>query len=149
MKVLLTADVAGHGKKGELVEVNDSYARNYLLPRKLAKEATKAVLNEYAQMKEREARIAQKEKEEAMELHKKLNGKTFTVAVRYGEGKMYGSVTAQDIAGALAAGGLVVDKKKIIIKEPIKTLGLHDIEIKVYKETVAKVKVSVEPSEVK
>lgn len=143
MKVILSADVQGHGKRGEVVEVNDNYARNYLIPRKLAKEATKAILNEYTQKIEREARIAEQERAEAMELRKLLDGKTITVNVRCGGGKMYGSVTSQDISDALATEGLNVDKKKITIKDAIRTPGVYDIEIRVYKETVAKVKINV------
>lgn len=149
MKVFLTADVAGHGKKGEVVEVNDSYARNYLIPRKLAVEATKNVLNEYTQRLEKEAKQAQKEKDEAMELRKKIDGTTITVSVRCGGGKMYGSVTSQDVADALAAQGFSVDKKKISIKDTIKTPGVYDVEVKVYKETVAKLKINVVAIEAK
>jgi len=143
MKVILLSDVQGHGKKGEVVEVNDNYARNYLVPRKLAQEATKAVMNEYTQKLEREARLSQQEKDDAMELRKQLEGKTVTVKVRCGGGKMYGSVTAQDVADGLAEQGYPVDKKKIMIKDPIRTPGVYDVEVKVYKETVAKVKINV------
>ena len=149
MKVFLLSDVQGHGKKGEVAEVNDSYARNYLIPRKLAKEANKTVLNEYAQKLEREARLVQQEKEEAMELRRKLEGKTITVNVRCGGGKMYGSVTSQDVANALASEGFVVDKKKINIKETIKTAGLYEVEVKVYKETIVKIKMNVVATEIK
>lgn len=149
MKVFLTADVAGHGKKGEVVEVNDSYARNYLIPRKLAVEATKNVLNEYTQRLEKEAKQAQKEKDEAMELRKKIDGATVTVSVRCGGGKMYGSVTSQDVADALTAQGFSVDKKKISIKDTIKTPGVYDVEVRVYKETVAKLKINVVATESK
>ncbi|MDD3946459.1 MAG: 50S ribosomal protein L9 [Clostridia bacterium] len=149
MKVFLLSDVQGHGKKGEVVEVNDSYGRNYLIPRKLAKEATKTVLNEYAQKLEREARLAQQEKDEAMELRRKLEGKTITVHVRCGGGKMYGSVTSQDVANALAEEGFTVDKKKVNIKETIKKPGLYEVEVKVYRETVVKVKMNVVAVEIK
>lgn len=149
MKVFLTADVAGQGKKGEIVEVNDSYARNYLIPRKLGVEATKNVLNEYTQRQEKEAKQAQKEKDEAMELRRQLDGTTITVSVRCGGGKMYGSVTSQDVADALAAKGFSVDKKKISIKDTIKTTGIYDVEVRVYKETVAKLKINVVATESK
>lgn len=149
MKVILLADVQGHGKKGEVVEVNDNYARNYLVPRKLAKEATKAVLNEYNQKLEKEARLAQQEKDEAMELKKQLEGKTVIVKVRCGGGKMYGSVTSQDVADGLAELGYTVDKKKVIFKETIRTPGLYDVDIKVYRETIAKIKINVVAVEMK
>lgn len=149
MKVILLADVQGHGKKGEIVEVNDNYARNYLVPRKLAQEATKAVLNEYNQKLEREARLAQQEKEEAMELKRQLEGKTITVKVRCGGGKMYGSVTAQDVADGLSELGYTVDKKKIILKDTIRTPGIYDVDIRVYRETLARIKINVVAVEIK
>ena len=149
MKVILLADVQGHGKKGEVVEVNDNYARNFLVPRKLAKEATKAVLNEYTQKLEKEARLAQQEKDDAIELKRLLEGKTVTVKVRCGGGKMYGSVTSQDVSDGLAELGYTVDKKKIIFKETIRMPGVYDVEIKVYRETIAKIKINVVAVEMK
>ncbi|HIV00681.1 MAG TPA: 50S ribosomal protein L9 [Candidatus Stercoripulliclostridium merdipullorum] len=144
MKVLLLQDVQGHGKKGTIVELNDGYARNFLIPKKMAVEATKSIVNEYNQRIEKELRLAQKAKEEALALAKELSGKTVDVVVKCGEdGKMYGSVTTQDVASALGAMGYQVDKKKIVLKDVIKKVGVYEAEVKVYKETSAKIKVNV------
>ena len=135
MKVILLDNIQGHGKKGEIVTVNDGYARNYLLPKKLAVEATKAVLNEIQQKEERDA---------AEVVAKSLKGATVVVKMRCGEdGKMYGSVTNQDVADGLKAMGYDVDKKKITIRDQIKTLGVYDAEVKVYKDIGAKIKINV------
>ena len=144
MKVLLLQDVQGHGKKGTIVELNDGYARNFLIPKKMAVEATKSIVNAYNQRVEKELRLAQKAKEEALALAKELSGKTVDVVVKCGEdGKMYGSVTTQDVASALGAMGYQVDKKKIVLKDVIKKVGVYEAEVKVYKETSAKIKVNV------
>lgn len=144
MKVLLLQDVQGHGKKGTIVELNDGYARNFLIPKKMAVEATKSIVNEYNQRIEKELRLAQKAKEEALALAKELSGKTVDVVVKCGEdGKMYGSVTTQDVASALGAMGYQVDKKKIVLKDVIKKVGVYEAEVKVYKETSAKIKIKV------
>ena len=144
MKVLLLQDVQGHGKKGTIVELNDGYARNFLIPKKMAVEATKSIVNEYNQRIEKELRLAQKAKEEALALAKELSGKTVDVVVKCGEdGKMYGSVTTQDVASALGTMGYQVDKKKIVLKDVIKKVGVYEAEVKVYKETSAKIKINV------
>ena len=144
MKVLLLQDVQGQDKKGTIVELNDGYARNFLIPKKMAVEATKSIVNEYNQRIEKELRLAQKAKEEALALAKELSGKTVDVVVKCGEdGKMYGSVTTQDVASALGAMGYQVDKKKIVLKDVIKKVGVYEAEVKVYKETSAKIKVNV------
>ncbi|MFI3228634.1 MAG: 50S ribosomal protein L9 [Bacillota bacterium] len=143
MKVILSVDVQGHGKKGDVVTVNDGYARNFLLPKKMAVEATKAILIQHQQMLDKAARIAEEQKQEALALGKKISGATIVVHVRCGDGKMYGSVTTQDISDALKSEGYVVDKKKITIKDPIKSPGVYEVSVKVYKETVVKIKVSV------
>lgn len=144
MKVLLLQDVQGHGKKGTIVELNDGYARNFLIPKKMAVEATKSIVNEYNQRIEKELRLAQKAKAEALALAKELSGKTVDVVVKCGEdGKMYGSVTTQDVASALGAMGYQVDKKKIVLKDVIKKVGVYEAEVKVYKETSAKIKIKV------
>lgn len=143
MKVILLQDVKTIGNKGDIAEVNDGYARNFLLPKKLAAEADKSVVNEYNQRVEKEKRQKEQELREAMELKNTLSKKTIDVAVKCGEGKMYGSVTAQDIATALAKEGLNVDKKKITIPEPIRQLGIFTVEVWVYKETTVKMKINV------
>ena len=144
MKVILLDNIQGHGKKGEIVTVNDGYARNYLLPKKLAVEATKAVLNEIQQKVAREQRLLKEERDAAEVVAKSLKGATVVVKMRCGEGgKMYGSVTNQDVADGLKAMGYDVDKKKITIRDQIKTLGVYDAEVKVYKDIGAKIKINV------
>ena len=144
MKVILLDNIQGHGKKGEIVTVNDGYARNYLLPKKLAVEATKAVLNEIQQKVAREQRLLKEERDAAEVVAKSLKGATVVVKMSCGEdGKMYGSVTNQDVADGLKAMGYDVDKKKITIRDQIKTLGVYDAEVKVYKDIGAKIKINV------
>ena len=144
MKVILLDNIQGHGKKGEIVTVNDGYARNYLLPKKLAVEATKAVLNEIQQKVAREQRLLKEERDAAEVVATSLKGATGVVKMRCGgDGKMYGSVTNQDVADGLKAMGYDVDKKKITIRDQIKTLGVYDAEVKVYKDIGAKIKINV------
>ncbi len=131
------------GKKGDVVEVNDGYARNFLLPKKLVAEATKNALNELKQKKANEEKRLAEEKAAALALCKELTGKTVDVPVKCNNGKMYGSVTTQDVADALAKVGYTVDKKKITLSETIKQLGIFSADIWCYKETVAKIKINV------
>lgn len=143
MKVMLLQDLKPLGVKGEIVDVNDGYAKNYIIPKKIGSEATKAVVNEYNQRLEKEKRQKEKEKQDAIEMKHVLATKTVEVGVRCGDGKMYGSVTTQDIADALAAQGITVDKKKITIDEPIRALGEYDVTVWLYKETTVKVHINV------
>lgn len=144
MKIILLQDVKPHGKKGDLIEISDGYARNFLIPKKMAVEATSTKINEYNQKKEKEERIAREKKAEAMALKDALNGSTVTVKVRTSpDGKMFGSVTAQNICDSLAAAGYKVEKKNVTIKEPIKQLGTYSVDIWVYANTTATIKVSV------
>ncbi|HHU43849.1 MAG: 50S ribosomal protein L9 [Bacillota bacterium] len=143
MKIILLEDIKSIGKKGDLAEVNDGYARNYLIPKKLAMKADKSAINEYKHRKEKEERELQAEKEKALKLKDTLTNKAIEVKVKCGEGKMYGRVTSQDIADALLKEGIEIDKRKIILSQPIKELGEHIVEVKVYKETSAKLKINV------
>lgn len=144
MKVILLKDLKPHGKAGELIEINDGYARNSLIPQKIAVAANKSMLNEYQQKQEKDARLAKEEMERAMQLKKDLDGKTFPVKAKCGQDdKMYGSVTAQNIADALKAQGFAIEKKNVVLKEPIRQLGVYHIEVWVYKETVAKLSMQV------
>lgn len=144
MKVILLDNIQGHGKKGDIVTVNDGYAKNYLLPKKLAVEATKSVLNEIQQKVAKEQRILKEERLAAEEQAKKMSGTVIEVKMRCGDdGKMYGSVTNQNVADALKEIGYDIDKKKITIKDNIKTLGIYDAEVKVYKDITAKIKINV------
>ena len=139
MKVILLSDVKGTGKKGQILEVSDGYARNCLLKKKLAVEATASALNENAQKKAaEEKRIA-----EAKVVKEKLEKSVIDIGVKCGDGKMYGSVTTADIAEGLKKQGIEIDKKKVVLKENIKALGVFEIEIKVYAGISAKVKVNI------
>ena len=143
MKIILLQDVKPHGKAGDIVEVNDGYAKNFLIPKKMAKAATKDAQNERKQKLANEEKRLAEEKAAALEMYKQLNGKTVTVRVKCFEGKMYGSVTTQDVASALAEIGFTVDKKKITLPATIKNVGLYDVDVWCYKETVAKIKIDV------
>lgn len=145
MKVILIADVKALGKKGQVVEVSDGYARNCLLPKKLAMEATNSAMNELKNRQAAEqARIA-KEKAAAKELAEKLGALTVKLVCKAGaDGKLYGAVTAKDIAEALQAQhGLAVDKRKIVLGENIKAFGTYRVDVKLYTEIAAKLTVVV------
>ena len=125
MKVILLKDIQGTGKKDQIIEVSDGYGRNYLLPRKLAKEATAEVLNSVANAKAADKHREEVKRLEAEELSKTLKGKVIQIKARGGEGgRLYGSVTNEQIAEALKAQhGVAVDKRRIEPEEPIRTTG--------------------------
>ena len=145
MKVILNADVKGKGKKGEIVNVSDGYARNFLFPKNLAKEATAQNLNaaKVAQDAAKHKKLV--EKAEAMALAEKLSGKTVQLKAKCGEGnRLFGAVTAAEVAEALKQSmGIEVDKKKIALSGGIKELGTYDVAVKVYAEVSATIKVDV------
>ena len=146
MKVLLLKDVKSVGKKGEIVEVNDGYARNFLIKKDLAQQATAGVINETNQKNAALARQKQKEYEDAVAMAKELEGKTVKVVIKFGDnGKSFGAVTSKEISSELAALGYDVDKKKINLKDSIKTAGVFDVELKVYTNVTATIKVDVKP----
>lgn len=147
MKVVLLADVKGHGRKGEIVEASDGYARNYLLPRGLAKEATKGVLNEVKGKNDAAAYHKEQEKKAAKEAAEKIEGKKVTIKSKAGEnGKLFGKVTNQNVAEAIKYQlHVVVDKRKVVLPEGIKTVGSHSVEIKIYPEISAKITVEIIP----
>ncbi len=136
MKVILLADVKGQGKKNEVIEVSDGYGKNFLIPRKLAKLADAQSVND-AKTKE-SARLyrLETEKKDAQELAEKL--KKITVTIRAscgGDGRLYGSVTAKDISERLAADyGITLDKRKLVVKDPIKAYGKYALEVRLYPE---------------
>ena len=131
MKVLLLQDVKAQGKKDEIIEVNDGFGRNFLIKKGLAVEATPKVMNEYRLRKQKEEADRQKEIAAAKEMAARLQGQVVTVTVKCGEnGKLFGAVTAKEIADSLAAAGFNVDKKKIVLKEPVKLIGRYEIELK-------------------
>ncbi len=145
MKVVLLADVKGHGKKGDLVEASDGYARNYLLPRKLAQEATKGVLNELKGKSDAAAYRKEQEQKAALEAKAALESGGVTIKARAGEGgKLFGKITSQDVAHAIKMQlHQVIDKKKIVLPDGIKNIGDKTVDVKLYPEISAKVKVSV------
>lgn len=144
MKVLLTADVKGTGKKGDVVEVADGYGRNFLLKKGLATVATNANIHEAQQKKEAAAFHKAEEVKALKELAAKLDKKSVTVRIKTGEnGKTFGSVTAGNVASALNELGFDVDKKKIKI-DSIKTLGSFPAEIRLMEGVTAKITVLVE-----
>ena len=146
MKVILTQDVKGKGKKGQMIEVSDGYARNFMLPRKVAVEATADAINTMRMNdKATQERIA-REKAEAMELSKKLREMTLVVTAKGGgAGRLFGSVTNQEISDALKAkAGVTIDKRKIVISDPIKNVGTYTVTCKLGYEITAPLTVKIE-----
>lgn len=144
MKVVLLKDVKGTGKKGEVKEVADGYAKNFLLKTGLAKIADRTALNENRNQNESAKYHKQQEILSAKELAKTINGKTISVKIKCGSnGKTFGSITSKEISEELAKIGIVLDKKKIELKEPIKMAGLYHVTAKVYPEISAKFDVEV------
>ena len=145
MKILLVKDVKGQGKAGDIVNVSDGYARNYLLARKLGVLAEGKALNEALQKKESEAYQLQKRKDKAVADKAKLDTATIHVKVKAGEsGKIFGSVTSKEIADQLVALGYEVDKKDIALEAPIKQVGRQMVDIKLFGGVTARVNVVVE-----
>ncbi|MEJ2314602.1 MAG: 50S ribosomal protein L9 [Nitrospirota bacterium] len=148
MKVILKEDVQNLGEMGEIVNVSDGYARNFLIPRKLAAVADKKNVRELEHEKRVIDRRADKLKADAQTLADRISAVTINIKAKAGEEeKLFGSVTAMDVAEALKAEGFDVDKKKIVIEEPIKRLGTHAVAVKVGKDVTATVNVEVEAEE--
>lgn len=146
MKVILQADVKGKGKKGDIKEVSDGYARNFLFPRGLAIEANASNLNDIKGQKEAQAFHKAQEKDMAMETKKKIDEVSVKLKAKAGAGgKLFGSITSKDVAEALKMQQhIVVDKKKFVMPDGIKTIGTTVVEVRVYPEITAKLKVVVE-----
>ena len=145
MKVILTQDVKGQGKKDDVIEVSDGYARNFLIKNKLAVEATSAMVNSIKIKKAADEHRRAEEKAAALELAKKISGNTVTVKIKVGEtGKLFGALNTQAVADALKEAGYDIDRKKIVLPDVIKTVGVYEITVKPYAEVSAKIKVSVE-----
>lgn len=146
MKVILLQDVKGKGKKGQLLEVSDGYARNYMLPRKIAIEATADAVNTKNMNDKAAAERAAKERAEAMETSRKLREMTLIVKAKGGgAGRLFGSVTNQEIADALkASAGITLDKRKIVISDPIKNVGTYTVTCKLGYEISAPLTVKIE-----
>lgn len=145
MKVILTQDVKGQGKMDDVIEVSDGYARNFLIKNKLAVEATSAMVNSIKIKKAADEHRRAEEKAAALELAKKISGTTVTVKIKVGEtGKLFGALNTQAVADALKEAGYDIDRKKIVLPDVIKTVGVYEITVKPYAEVSAKIKVSVE-----
>lgn len=145
MKILLLEDVKKLGKKGEIVEVSDGYAKNYIIPKKLGKEATKEVVNEWSIKKGSEARKKEREAEEAKALAETLSKTVVVIKTKSGEGgRLFGSITSKDISEALLKMNLNVDKKKIYVKDPIKAMGNYSVEVKLHANAAANLTVRIE-----
>ncbi|MBR5336844.1 MAG: 50S ribosomal protein L9 [Lachnospiraceae bacterium] len=145
MKVILIEDVKSLGKKGQVVDVSDGYAKNKLLPGKLALEANNKNMNDLKLQKKHEDKVAQENLEAAQALAKDLEGKEVVVSVKSGEGgKVFGSVSSKEVAKAAKDQlGLELDKKKMQMDEAIKTLGYHDVTIKLHPKVSTTIRVHV------
>lgn len=145
MKVILLQDVKALGKKGEVVNVNDGYARNFILPKKLGMEATNANMNDLKLQKANADKIAAENLANAKAFKEEVETKTIRVSIRSGEGgKVFGAVTGKEIAQAAKEQfGYELDKKKIVAKEPIKTFGIHEVPLKLHPQVTATLKVEV------
>ena len=145
MKVILLQDVKGKGKKGQMSEVSDGYARTFMLPKKLAMEATADASNTMRMNDKAAAESIAREKAEALAISKKLREMTLTVTAKGGgAGRLFGSVTNQEIADALAKQGIKLDKRKIVISDPIKNVGTYTVNCKLGYEISAPLTVKIE-----
>lgn len=146
MQIVLLEDVKTLGKKGDIVKANDGYARNFILPKKLGVEATPANLAKLKQQKAYEAKVAAQQLADAQALADKLGQKKLIMKAKVGEGgRLFGAIASKEIALEVKKQlQLDVDKKKIVLPDPIKTLGDHEVQIKLHKDVLAKVNVTVE-----
>ena len=145
MKLILLEDVKGVGKKGDVVNKNDGYALNFLIPKKLAVEATKSNINDLELKKKADERRKKEEYEEAKELGEKLKDKIVKVSVKAGEnGKVFGSVTNKEISAALLQQtGIDIDKKKITFNDPIKMVGRRTVKVKLHPKVTVELTVEI------
>ena len=148
MKVILLQDVKKMGKKGDVIEASDGYARNYLFPRKLAEEATANALHIVNAKKENERKKKLAELEEAQKLAAELKGKEVTINAKAGDnGRLFGAITNKDIAEVINSSfNLSIDKKKVVVNT-IKVAGTYDVEVKIYPEVSTKMKVIIVPKQ--
>ena len=145
MKVILLQDVKSLGKKGEIVEVSDGYARNYVLPKKLGAEANSKNMNDLKLQKANEEKVAKQQLEAAQEMAKLLETKEVVVKMKSGEGgKTFGSISSKEIAEeAKKQCDLALDKKKIQLPEAIKSLGVYEVHVKLHTQVTGRLKVKV------
>ena len=149
MKVILLQDVKGAGKKGELVSVSDGYARNFLLPRKLAREADAQAMNELKNAEQSRQHTIEVDTAQAKENKAKLEGRTLVMTAKAGQGgRLFGSVTNKEVAAAVQREfGITVDKRKVVLEGDIKAFGTYSCEIKLYTGISAQVKIMVKEQE--
>ncbi|MBE5958795.1 MAG: 50S ribosomal protein L9 [Lachnospiraceae bacterium] len=147
MKVILLEDVKALGKKGQIVNVNDGYARNFILPKKLGLEATGKNMNDLKLQKANQEKVAAEKLADAKELAEKLEKSSIEIKIKAGTGdKVFGSISAKEIATEVSKQlGYEIDKKKVQLQEPIKTMGSHTVNIKLHTEVTASLKVEVKP----
>jgi large subunit ribosomal protein L9 len=144
MKLILTQEVAGLGAAGDVVEVKDGYGRNYLIPRGFGIRWTRGGEKTIESIKKARNSRAVRDADHAAEVKARLEGSTFNVKVRAGEGgRLFGAVTAADIAAAITEGGAEVDKRTIVVGNPIKSLGAHTVTVKVLDDVEAQVNLNV------
>ncbi|MCI1859572.1 MAG: 50S ribosomal protein L9 [Sporolactobacillus sp.] len=144
MKVIFMKDVKGKGKAGDIQEVSEGYARNYLLPKNLAVAATKSNLKQLETRRQKRQQRRAQERRDAEALKQKIEKVTIELKAKSGEGgRLFGSITSKQIAQAFRKMDIVVDKRKIDLPDPIRTLGYTDVPLKLHPEVTAKVKVHV------
>ena len=144
MKVILTEEIRGLGTRGDVVTVKDGYARNYLIPKNLAQEATTTNLKAIEHQRRKWALLAQQEKDAAQKQADRVKGVKIQIEKRVGEhGQLFGSVTANEIADALLEKGIEVDKRRIELASPIKNVGVHDVEVRLHRDVTASIQVEV------
>lgn len=145
MEIVLLEDVKALGKKGQIVKVNDGYARNFILPKKLGVEATPKNLNDLKLQKANAAKVAAEQLAAARELAEKIEKLSVSLTMKAGEGgKAFGSISGKEIAAAAADQlGLNIDKKKLVLPEPLKTFGTHEVPVKLHKDVTAKLAVKI------
>ena len=145
MEVVLLEDVKSLGKKGEIVKVNEGYARNFILPKKLGVEATAKNLNDLKLKKANQEKVAAQQLAAAKELGEKLEKSSVTLSIKAGDnGKAFGSVSSKEISKAIQEQlTLEIDKKKLVLPEPLKTFGTHEVPVKLHKDVTVKLSVKV------
>ncbi len=145
MKVIFLKEVKGKGLKGDVREIADGYARNYLIPNGLARVATNTNIKEIEAFKESDEKRKELEREKAQKLANDLGNITITITTKSGEnGKLFGAITSKQIADTLLKEKIKIDKRKILLDEPIKTIGISQVKIKVHPEVTATLKINVE-----
>jgi len=149
MKVILAKDVEGWGTIGDIIEVKRGFARNYLIPKGLAYEATDSNIRMVREILRQKSRKLEREKQKALEIAQKLKGLEIEIKRPVGTtGKLYGSVTTADIAEALKEKGIEIDKKKIMLRSPIRSIGAYNITIRLHPEVSEVIKVHVVPENI-